>query len=275
MKKILIIEDDLVLLDLLKEKLNRAGYEIASVTDGNLAIKEIESFKPDLILLDMVLPGISGIELLERFHKDLSIKSIPVIIVSNSGQPIEIEKALKLGVKDYLIKTEFSPEDILEKVDKIFSNRKEINETQERAERKNIDEVQKEKQSREMISVLIVEDDKFLKDLLSQKLQKEGMKVIEATDGETALSLVKKEMPRIILLDLILPSISGFEVLEKIKNDPEISFIPVVVLSNLGEEKDKRKSLELGAKKFLVKAEHTASEILDEIRKVLTTSYAP
>ena len=276
----MIIEDDLVLLELLKEKLDKSGYEITSVSDGSLALKEIKSFHPDLILLDMVLPGASGMEILEVTHKDPDISSIPVIIISNSGQPVEIERALGLGVKDYMIKTEFSPDDILEKVDKVFGGREGAEEALEDDVEGDDVEIEKNKADKilmgrtgDMNSVLIVEDDKFLKDLLLQKLQKEGMKVIEATDGETALSLIKKEMPRIILLDIILPGISGFEVLERMKSDPDISSIPVIVLSNLGEEKDKKRSLDMGAKKFLVKAEHTASEILDEIRKVLAASY--
>ena len=81
--------------------------------------------------------------------------------------------------------------------------------------------------------VLVIEDDKFLRELISQKLLKEGYDIAEAVDGEKGIEAVKKEKPALILLDLILPGIDGFEVLARIKADPGTSEIPIIILSNL------------------------------------------
>jgi DNA-binding response OmpR family regulator len=123
------------------------------------------------------------------------------------------------------------------------------------------------------VKVLIIEDDKFLSELLSTKLQKEGFEVALATDGETGLQKVTEASPNIILLDIMLPGISGFEVLEGIQKLGEpASKIPVIILSNFGQESKIQKGLELGAKDYLVKANFTTGEIVEKIKGALSAT---
>lgn len=117
--------------------------------------------------------------------------------------------------------------------------------------------------------ILIVEDDKFLRELIARKLIKENYETVEAIDGEEGITKAKEEKPDLILLDLILPTIDGFEVLSKIKSDPSLTHIPVIILSNLGQREDVEKGLELGAIDYLIKAHFTPGEIIDKIRKIL------
>jgi len=117
--------------------------------------------------------------------------------------------------------------------------------------------------------ILIVEDDKFLRELMSKKLITLGYDVVSAADGESGLVMIKETKPDVVLLDLILPGINGFEVLEKAKQDPEINKIPVVILSNLGQGEDIEKGLALGAKDFLVKAHFTPQEIVNKLKSIL------
>lgn len=120
-----------------------------------------------------------------------------------------------------------------------------------------------------MKKILIIEDDKFLRDLLVRRLEQEKFLVAIAEDGEEGLRKSKEENPDLILLDLILPNIKGFEVLEKIKENPNISEIPIVVLSNLGQKEDVERALSLGANNYIIKAHFTLDEILEIIRKYL------
>lgn len=115
-KKILIIEDEEILLDLLKSKLENLGYEVYSAVDGEEGLRAIRDILPDLVLLDIIMPKMGGFEVMEAMQKDPSIKDIPVIVISNSGQPVELNKAKQLGAKDWLIKTEFDPKEVIEKV---------------------------------------------------------------------------------------------------------------------------------------------------------------
>ena len=117
-KKILIIEDEELLSNLLKNKLSELGYEVSVASDGLQGFEAIKEVVPDLILLDLVMPKMNGFEVMRKMQEDDSISSIPIIIVSNSGQPVEIDKAKKLGAKDWLIKTEFDPQEVIDKVNK-------------------------------------------------------------------------------------------------------------------------------------------------------------
>ncbi len=117
--------------------------------------------------------------------------------------------------------------------------------------------------------ILIVEDDKFLRELLSQKLLKESYVIVEAENGEEGVKKTQEEKPSLVLLDLILPGIDGFEVLEKIKSNQETKDIPVIIVSNLGQREDIERGLRLGASDFLVKAHHTPLEITEKIKEFI------
>ncbi|HCM36618.1 MAG: hypothetical protein A3J30_01810 [Candidatus Wildermuthbacteria bacterium RIFCSPLOWO2_02_FULL_47_9c] len=120
-----------------------------------------------------------------------------------------------------------------------------------------------------MEKILLIEDDKFLRELIIQKLGKEGYEVVEAAEGETGLAKMKEEKPNLVLLDLILPGIDGFEVLSRIKKDPSLVQIPVIILSNLGQRDDMEKGIALGARDYLIKAHFTPGEIVEKIRATL------
>ena len=117
--------------------------------------------------------------------------------------------------------------------------------------------------------ILLIEDDKFLRELMNKKLLTMGYDVVSAADGESGLAMIKQVKPDVVLLDLILPGINGFEVLEKAKSDPETASVPIVILSNLGQSEDIEKGLKLGAKDFLVKAHFTPQEIITKLKTLL------
>lgn len=120
-----------------------------------------------------------------------------------------------------------------------------------------------------MKKILIIEDDKFLRELLTQKLLKKNFKVLEALDGEEGIKNIKKEKPDLVLLNLILPGIDGFEVLSKMREDPVLSTIPVIILSNLGQKEEVEKGFKLGAVDYLIKAHFSLGEIIEKVKNAL------
>ncbi len=116
MKKIIIVEDEEILRNLLHKKLLAEGYSVEVAENGEVGLQKIRENRPDLILLDIIMPKMGGFEMLEEMQKDESISGIPVIVVSNSGQPVEIDRAQKLGARDWLVKTEFDPQEVIDKV---------------------------------------------------------------------------------------------------------------------------------------------------------------
>jgi two-component system, chemotaxis family, chemotaxis protein CheY len=117
-QKILIIEDEKILLDLLKKKLTDENYEVSIARDGEEGLRVMKKIKPDLVLLDIVMPKMDGFGVMEAMIKDKKLKNIPVVIVSNSGQSVELDRAQRLGAKDWLVKTEFDPLEVVKKVKK-------------------------------------------------------------------------------------------------------------------------------------------------------------
>ncbi len=123
MRKILLVEDDKFLSDMYVTKFTKLGYEIETAYDGEEGIKKIKELKPDVILLDIRLPLKNGFEVLRETKKDQKTEDIPIILLTNLGQKEDIEKGLKLGAVDYLIKAQFTPQEVVDKVKKvIFKN---------------------------------------------------------------------------------------------------------------------------------------------------------
>lgn len=120
-----------------------------------------------------------------------------------------------------------------------------------------------------MKNILIIEDDEFLRGLINKKLAAEYFNMLSAIDGEEGLKRAKEEKPDLILLDLVLPKIDGFEILSKLKEDPNTSSIPVIILSNLSQKEDIDKGIKLGAADYIIKAQFTPEEIVEKVKNIL------
>jgi CheY-like chemotaxis protein len=117
-KKILLVEDEKIMINLLEKKLTQEGYDVRVAVNGEEGLKAMREEKPDIVLLDIIMPKLGGFEVMEEMGKDPVLKEIPIVIISNSGQPVELDKAKELGARDWLIKTEFDPQEVVEKVEK-------------------------------------------------------------------------------------------------------------------------------------------------------------
>lgn len=120
-----------------------------------------------------------------------------------------------------------------------------------------------------MPKVLLVEDDEMLHGMYTQKFKNQGYEVVSAYNGADGVKLAETEHPAIILLDVIMPKMDGFVALKKIRKGETTSKIPVVLLTNLGQEEDVRKGRELGANDYFIKANHTPQEVVDKVKALL------
>lgn len=121
-------------------------------------------------------------------------------------------------------------------------------------------------------TVVVVEDTQLLRQMYADRLTQDGYRVLVAADGLEALSLIRGEVPDLILLDLIMPVMSGLEVLERIQIDPRLSEVPVLVLSNLGQDEDIRRCMELGACDYMIKNDARPADIAAKIKKILAAT---
>lgn len=123
-----------------------------------------------------------------------------------------------------------------------------------------------------MKKILLIEDDPFLVEIYTIKFKESGFEAEFARSGESALALIKEKKPDLILLDIVMPKIDGFEFLRQVKDDPQTKDIIVVFLTNLGQKEEIEKGLSLGAVDYLVKAHFTPSEVVEKVKTILNRS---
>jgi len=182
---------------------------------------------------------------------------------NNNGISEYIQQALKQGessesIKESLVQSGYHRHDI----DEVFKGMDKKNDGEQSHEHpaSGIEGAKK---------VLIVEDDKFLREIIVKKMIKVGFEVKNARNSKETMDILDDWSPDIILLDLILPGEGGFSILEKIKKEVRLASIPVVILSNLGQEGDKQKATDLGAIDFMVKSSFTLEEIIERVSALL------
>lgn len=259
-KVIALIEDEKIISQLLVKKLEAAGYAVKTADDGESGILLVKKLNPDLILLDMMLPHIDGFGVLEALRDGKIIPRIPLIIISNSGQPVEVDRALKLGARDYLIKVNFDPQDVVAKVNQIF----------ETADTTSLPLSKTLPRSASLSRILIVEDDLMLVQLLERKLlQQKRYETRKASDVPQARSVLAIYGADIILLDIVLPGIDGFTFLAELKTNQNWKNIPVIIMSNLGQQEEIDRGMSGGAVDYIVKAHTNPQEIVEKIDAIL------
>jgi DNA-binding response OmpR family regulator len=256
-EKILLAISDVVLTNILVNRLQEDGYKTYTAQDGKEALDKMKSLMPDLVLVDIVLSGKNGYDVLQEKSFDRLITKIPVIIISNSGVPIKMRLIPSTPmIKDYVIKTHIEPDEVLEKIAKIFSRTYTPRVAGSQSSRINNSTGKK---------ILWVEDDKLLSNILSKKFEATGYSLFRVVDGERAFEYLAKDTPNVIILDIILPKMNGLDVLQKIRMDEKLRKIPVIMLSNMSKQSDIEKAKILGAQKFMVKAAVSLDEIVTEV----------
>ena len=244
-RRILVVDDDRDMAELIRHHLEEEGFEVTLAFSGEDALWLAREFKPDLITLDVRLGDMDGFEVLERLKKDDETAHIPVVIVSVVA---EEEKGFALGAADYVVKP-FEEGRLVGTVKRLLDS---------------LDGGKLDK-------ILVVDDDQDIVNWLKEILSRNGFRVKGVYTGEDALRAVEEEPPDLILLDLKLPGIDGYEVLRRLRARKETRHIPVIIItaSPVDKEKTRVKVLGMGAKRLLVKP-FSAETLVNEIKRVIT-----
>jgi len=253
-KLILIAVSDTFLAELIAEAAKKKGMRANIIDNGNVALAQMKELHPDILISDIVLPGMDGYDLLTAKSFDKDITKIPVIIVSNMGLPVDMKRLPSVGIREYFIKTHIDPEEVVSKVCDILGC------TSPGSSMVN---------AQKPIKILWVEDDKFLSEILTKRFLSLGYNLLKASNGNEALVIVETETPDIIILDIVMPDINGFDVLQKLKMQDRFKKTPVVMLSNLSSPSDIEKSKKLGAVGFIVKSAVSLDEIVSQVEKLV------
>ena len=253
----MIIAGDGAFGEQLMNALQKDGYsQVFLMKNGTDGLKGIYDILPHLILLDITLPGMTGYEILAKKQAETLLAKIPLFLMSTQGLPINMRNVPPGSVAEYIMALHADPKDILVKVNRHFDYQMKSDNDSATV---TLDEKSKKK-------VLWVEDDKLIGTILGKKLVASGFELFHAKNGEEALEILKTVLPDVIAVDLILPGMSGFDILQKVNMDERLKKIPKMVLSNLSKPSDIEKAHALGATKFLVKAATSLDQIVAEVK---------
>ncbi|HIC26934.1 MAG TPA: response regulator transcription factor [Gammaproteobacteria bacterium] len=188
--------------------------------------------------------------MLKKLKEKHVLPDLPIIIISNSVQPVQLKRAIDLGARDYLIKVNFTPDVVVEKVDAVFK--------------------EKTKTISPAISrILLIEDEKIIAHFIERTFAKKNYQVFVAVNAREARKILKDEKIDLILLDIILPDVDGFQLLDEFKKDDATKDIPVIIVSNLGQKEEIEKGKERGAVDYIIKSNTIPGEILKKVENIL------
>lgn len=251
-EKILIIESDATFGTQISSALQQKGYVTILSKNGQEGVRAIQENLPHLIVLDASLSGEDSYAILTHKQSEPLLTKIPVFLVSNQVTPIDMTRVPPGSVKEFIVALHMNPAEIVNKADALFGHIESI-------PQRSIPGDNKKK-------VLWVEDDKLIGTILAKKMMSSGFDLFHAKNGEEALDVIKETVPNAIVLDLVLPNMNGFDILEQIRKDARMAKVPVMILSNLSKQSDIERSKALGAQKFLVKAAASLDQIIAEVR---------
>jgi CheY-like chemotaxis protein len=266
MPRILLVEDNEVNRSMLSRRLQQKGYEVVGVESGEQCLELATASPPDLILMDIGLPGIDGWETTRRLRTSTVTSGIPVIGLSAHAQATDREKSLAVGCVEFETKPVHLPA-LLEKIVAALGARQAADETSifdanppqdvpgGTAVLRVADTVRPTKTvcpiGRKRI--LVVEDTDANRVMLRRRLEKQGFEVGEAADGRAALELARRETFDLMLLDIMMPELDGYQVLGELKADPNTAALPVIMISALDEMASVVRCIEAGAEDYLTK----------------------
>lgn len=267
-ERILVVDDEEVNRDLMEAILVGDGYEIVLAANGPAALAEAAKTLPDLILLDLMMPGMSGFETCERLKQDPATAGVPVLVVTALGQISNKEAALTRGADDFVMKP-VQAEDVRARVRamlKVRQIRRELDRTlaylheleaARHAQRREVltqvtSEVPPQPvQEAGPIPVLVVDDDTLTREFYGDLLVEHGFRVFAAATGAEGLELARRHPVEAALLDIVLPGMSGLEVLERLQ--AQAADLPVIMLTAHATSQNAIGALKLGAFDFIVK----------------------
>jgi PAS domain S-box-containing protein len=240
-KIVLVIDDDPVIRDTLTRVLVAEGIRPVTASDGASGLQSAKECHPDLIILDVMMPKIDGWSVLSSLKAEESLSEIPVIMHSVQD---DRDLGFMLGATEYLVKP-------VERNKLVSVIRRHIHDPESH--------------------VLVIEDDEVIRRAIKRSLNDEGWNVAEACQGAEGLAEVQKKMPAVILLDLMMPEIDGFEFLEQLHQNPAWLEIPVVVLTAKDLTNAERQRLNGGVERVLAKGTLSRHRFLDELRRIVST----
>jgi CheY-like chemotaxis protein len=237
---VLVIDGDETVRDLMTRYLFDEGYNVAVAPDGEEGLRRIRELKPAAVLLDILMPAVDGWTVLETCKSDPKLADIPMIVLTISGNR---KRAYELGAADFLVKP---------------------------VDRKRLRDVLNRHRGVHS-RILLVDDDKGTRKVMKNLVAREGFLVMEANDGREALDQIEKAIPDLILLDVMMPEMDGFEFIEQLRSKSEWRSIPLVVVTAKDLSDDERQRLSGRFESISQRGVSAPEEMLDKLQAAIAS----
>lgn len=239
---VLVVDDDMRAASLISSQLHSQGYRVELASDAEQGLQRAQELQPAALVLDIILPGMNGWEMLTRLKDHAETRNIPVVIVSMTD---EARKGFALGASQVLTKP-VSQEDLLAAMAAVDIHAESAN-----------------------APVLVVDDDPKALTLVGKHLESAGFEAISAFSGNEALDMARRHPPALIILDLMMPEVSGFDVVDKLRAEPRTADVPIIVLTAKLLTAEDRAILRGRVEQVLEKSEFQPSSLLAEVKRAL------
>jgi two-component system sensor histidine kinase/response regulator len=243
--RVLVIEDDVNNLDVAQRIIRAAGHEAIAATDGAAGIATARAEKPDVILVDLLLPRVDGWTVTKTLREDEWAKDVPIIAVSALAMQQDRARAIEAGCDDFVSKP-YAPAELRAVLARFLDDRGQATQTAQR------DRAGK-RPAVSLGRILVVDDEPANVELLARRLEALGAEALRAMNGEEALATAAREMPDLILLDVMMPGIGGLETCRRLKINDKTAPIPVIFATALTDAADLSKGFEVGGYDYITK----------------------
>lgn len=269
---ILVIDDSKSVQKVLKKILTAAGYDVIQAFDGESGIALAQQYQPALIIMDVIMPGLSGFQATRMIRKDPEIANIPIMIVSGDKQAGDQFWLSSIGADLYLSKP-FTRVDLFTSLDKLLQAGVTKKITEPNVAANDVIEPDQAYQEKNLTigneqQILVVDDSKTVQYQMKKILIQRGYDVLQAYDAKSGIIMAKKNKPALIIMDVVMPGPNGFQATRYIKNDPEIADIPIIIISGNKQACEQFLATKLGADHYMTKP-FSRSDIFAVIDKTL------
>ncbi|TAK95802.1 response regulator [Patescibacteria group bacterium] len=269
MSKIIIVEDDPMIAEIYSKKFQVAGFDVTVASSGKEVLKVAREGEFDLILLDMIMSEMGGLEVLEELKKSGKYSpKMKVVMFSNLADVEEQNKAFAKGADGYLLKSHYSPSDLVREVERILGEYAEQahNKERENESAENIANGKTEKSGKKRI--LFIEDEDIFIELFGKKLMDDGFEVEFAKNGAWGMKEAMDKDFDLIIMDVVMPSMTGREILERLQLEERTKKIPVLVLSASAADEDLKIMEGMGIVASFVKTHVVPSDLSKKVHEI-------
>lgn len=256
-KRILIIDDDPIVIRELKIIFKKENYRLAFALTGSGGLQRIKEETPDLVLLDLHMPKIDGFQVLEELQKREDLKDLPVIVITAADLAEDEKRGLPKNVKDMIVKGQIDKSSLLAKINVVLQGESRTSGMtsgmDEQTAQRMVGKIKRKAEGGGLVKILIAEDRIDNMILIKETLRSTGYAVYTASNGQEALEMAKKESPDLILMDMQMPVMNGFEATKHIRKIEDLKNIPVIALTARAMKGDEEKTLAAGCTDYLSK----------------------